>query len=182
MVCCDQEFVKEVNKIIFDFIWKGKDKVKRSVLVDDIEDGGLKAPHLYSMIETQTIMCCKKLASDEPCSWKIIPLHYLKPVGGKLILCCNYDLKRLPIKIPPFYEDCLTSFAKCSVANNQCKEIIEDINEILQIILWNNKFIRIDGKPVFYKTLAEKGIFRIGDLISENNELITSSQANGVIQ
>ena len=27
MVCCDQEFVKEVNQIIFDFIWKGKDKV-----------------------------------------------------------------------------------------------------------------------------------------------------------
>lgn len=173
MVCCDQEFVKEVNKIIFDFIWKGKDKVKRSVLVRDIEDGGLKAPHLYSMIATQRIMCCKKLASDEPSSWKIILLHYLKPVGGKLILCCNYDLKKLPIKIPSFYEDCLKSFVKCSVANNQGEEIIEDRNEILQIILWNNKLIRIDGKPVFYKTLAEKGIFRIGDLISENNELIT---------
>ena len=53
MVCCDQEFVKEVNKIIFDFIWKGKNKVKRSVLVGDIEDGGLKDPHLYSMIETE---------------------------------------------------------------------------------------------------------------------------------
>ena len=72
MVCCDQEFVNcmEVNKIIFDFIWKGKDKVKRSVLVGDIEDGGLKAPHLNSMIETQRIMCCKKLASDEPSTWK----------------------------------------------------------------------------------------------------------------
>ena len=42
----DKEFVNEVNKIIFDFIWKGKDKVKRRVLVGDIEDGGLKAPHL----------------------------------------------------------------------------------------------------------------------------------------
>ena len=92
MVCCDQKFVKEVNKIIF--------KVKRSVLVGDIEDGGLKAPHFYSMIETQRIMCCKKLASDELSSWKIILLHYLKPVGGKLILCCNYDLKKLPIKVP----------------------------------------------------------------------------------
>ena len=173
MVCCDQEFVKEVNKIIFDFIWKGKDKVKRSVLVGDIEDGGLKAPHLNSMIETQRIMCCKKLVSDEPSSWKIILLHYLKPVGGKFILCCNFDVKRLPIKVPPFYEDCLKSFAKCSVANNQCEEITDDINEILQIVLWNNKHIRIDGKPVFYKTLAEKGILRIGDLISENNELIT---------
>ena len=35
MVCCDQEFVNEMNKIIFDFIWNGKDKVKRSVLVGD---------------------------------------------------------------------------------------------------------------------------------------------------
>ena len=98
MICSDQEFVKEVNKIIFDFIWKGKDKVKRSVLVGDIEDGGLKAPHLMSMIETQRIICCKKLACDEPSSWKTILLHYLKPVGGKLILCCNFDVKMLPIK------------------------------------------------------------------------------------
>ena len=95
-------------------------------------------------------MCCKKLASDELSRWKIILLHYLKPIGGKLILCCNYNLKKLPIKVPSFYEDSLKSFAKCSVANNQCEEIIEDINEILQIMLWNNKLIRIDGKPVFY--------------------------------
>ena len=112
MICSDQEFIKEVNKIIFDFIWKGRDKVKRSVLVGDIEDGGLRAPHLKSMIETQRIICCKKLASDEPSSWKTILLHYLKPVGGKLILCCNFDVKMLPIKLPPFYEDCLNSFAK----------------------------------------------------------------------
>ena len=30
---------------IFDFIWKGKDNVKRSALTSDIEDGGVKAPH-----------------------------------------------------------------------------------------------------------------------------------------
>ena len=46
----DKEFVNEVNKIIFDFIWKGKDKVKRRVLVGDIEYGGLKARHLDSII------------------------------------------------------------------------------------------------------------------------------------
>ena len=33
LICMDKEFVNEVNKIIFDFIWKGKDKVKRRVLV-----------------------------------------------------------------------------------------------------------------------------------------------------
>ena len=45
-ICMDKEFVNDVNKIIFDFIWKTKDKVKHHVLVGDIEDGGLKAPHL----------------------------------------------------------------------------------------------------------------------------------------
>ena len=79
----------------------------------------------------------------------------------------------LLIKLPPFYEDCLKSSAKCSVATNQCEELTNHINATLQTIIWNNKFICIDGKSVFFETLAEKGILRIGDLISENNELIT---------
>ena len=27
MICLDKEFVNEANKIIFDFIWIGKDKI-----------------------------------------------------------------------------------------------------------------------------------------------------------
>ena len=57
----NKDFVEDVNKIIFDFIWKGKDKVKRSALISDLEDGGLKAPYLDSIIETQRILCCKKI-------------------------------------------------------------------------------------------------------------------------
>ena len=91
----DKEFVNEVNKIIFDFIWKGEDKVKCHVLVGDIEDGGLKAPHLDSIIKTQRILCCKKFATEDLSSWKIILLHYLKLVGGKFILGCNFDVKKL---------------------------------------------------------------------------------------
>ena len=155
--------MKEANKIIFDFIWKGKDKVKRSALISDIEDGGLKAPHLNSIIETQRILCCKKLANDQPSGWKIILLHYLKPVGGKLVLCCDFDLKKLTIKLPAFYEECLKSFAKCSAVNNLN---IQDLNgkDLSKVILWNNKFICIDHKSVYFRNLAEKGILRGGDL------------------
>ena len=52
----------------------GKDFVKRSSRVSEIEDGGLKAPHLDSIIETQRELCSKKLASDQPSSWKTILL------------------------------------------------------------------------------------------------------------
>ena len=92
----------------------GRERIKLSVL---------KAPHLQSIIETQRVLCCKKLASDQPSSWKIILLHYLKLVGRKLVLCCNFELQKL-------------------------------------------------ASLCISKKLAEKGIIRIGDLISDNNELI----------
>ena len=62
LISLDKEFVKEANKIIFDFIWKGKDKVKRSTLISDIEDGGLKAPHSNSIIETQRILLLQEIS------------------------------------------------------------------------------------------------------------------------
>ena len=53
LVCMHKDIIKETNNILFNFIWKGKDKVKRSSLVSEVENGGLKAPHLESAIKTQ---------------------------------------------------------------------------------------------------------------------------------
>ena len=36
-----KELIKEVNSILYSFIWNGKDKVKRHALISDIEMGGL---------------------------------------------------------------------------------------------------------------------------------------------
>ena len=97
LVCSHKEIV---NKIIFNFIWKGKDKVKRSALISDVEHGGLRAPHLESIIKAQRIMCYKKFANFQQSSWKIILLHYLRQIGGRLLLSCNF--KKLPITLPKF--------------------------------------------------------------------------------
>ena len=143
------------------------------MLVGDIEDGGLKAPHLDSIFKTQRIIWCKKLVSDDLRSWKILLLHYLKPVGGKFILGCNFNAKKLPIKLLGFSEECLMDFLQCSVANNFCLGNINAV-DISKIILLNNCYILIGGKTVFNKGLVEKGIVGIEDLIAEINEIITS--------
>ena len=61
LVCMHEDIIMEANIILFNFIWKGKDKVKRSTLISDVEKGGLRAPHLESTIKTQRILCCKNL-------------------------------------------------------------------------------------------------------------------------
>ena len=62
---------------------------------------------------------------------------------------------------------------KCSTAN---RGSIQDLNgnDLAKIILWNNKFICIRGKSVYFKSVAEKGIIKTGDLIFNNNELIAN--------
>ena len=116
----------------------------------------------------------QKLASDQPSNWKKILVHYLEPEGGKLVLCCNFDLKKLPVKLPAFYEECFKSFAKCSAANHTSVQD-QKTEDLSKAIVWNNKFICIGGKSLYFRNLAEKGILRMGDLISDNNEFIVKS-------
>ena len=94
-------------------------------------------------------------------------------INGALVLCYNFELQKLPIKLSKLYEEC---FAKCSAAN---RGSLQDLNgnDLAKIALWNNKFICSGGKSVYFKKLAEKGIIRIGDLISDNNELIVKKQS-----
>ena len=84
LISVNNEFVKDVNKIIFNFIWKEKSKVRRFAFISDTEDGELKAPHLDSVVETQRVLCCKKLASDQPSNWKKILCTILNLLGVNL--------------------------------------------------------------------------------------------------
>ena len=56
LICVHKDTVIEVNRLLYQFIWKGKDKVKRLSLTSELEKGGLKAPHLVSIIKSQRII------------------------------------------------------------------------------------------------------------------------------
>ena len=55
-LCLDRDVIAEVNRLIYQFIWKRerqKNKVKRSSLICDLDRGGLKVRHLVSMIRSR---------------------------------------------------------------------------------------------------------------------------------
>ena len=83
-------------------------------------------------------------------------------------------MKKLAIKLLAFYEECLKSFVKCSTANRISLQY-QNEQDLSKAIVWNNKFICVGGKSVYFRNLAEKGILRMGDLISDNNEFIVKS-------
>ena len=113
-----QRIVKQVNSIIYKFVWNGKDKIKRLALISDshYENGGLRMPHIEAMIDTQRIQCLKKYVDKYSSPWKHFLSHMCKNQGGKFILHCNFSVTDLPTDIPEFYLDCIAVW--CKLVNN----------------------------------------------------------------
>ena len=45
------------------------------------------------------------------------------------------------------------------------------MQDIKEQLMWNNRFIKINKKSVFYKRLFEAGAIRVSDLFFDNNTL-----------
>ena len=114
LIHVSKDLIQAVNKELYSFIWKGKDKVKRLALINDIENGGLQMLDIESMVLAQRTMCLKKYIEDYVSPWKIFLNRYLKKLGGKFILQCHFDCQKLPIFLPEFYKDCLAAWSTLS--------------------------------------------------------------------
>ena len=107
LIATSKDLSKEVNSLIYGFIWRGNNKIKHSAIINDIENWGLKVLDLNSMVKTQRVVALKKYFDDSEHSWKVILDEFLQGVGRKLVLSCNFDVRKLPIYIPVFYTECL---------------------------------------------------------------------------
>ena len=151
----------EVNSIFNNFIWNGKDKVKRCALISD--KGGLKMLDIESMISTRRVICLKKFLEDYPSTWKLFLNSFTLSVGGSLILHCNFDTAKLKTQFPKYYKECFDAW---SGLNSRTPVTF---NDVMNEIIWNNRFICIDKKSVYRSDLVNVGIIKVSDLITDNN-------------
>ena len=49
LVSANKTFIKEVNQVLYNFVWKGKDKVTRLALINSVENGGLNMTPTLSL-------------------------------------------------------------------------------------------------------------------------------------
>ncbi len=49
------KYVKEINKLIYSFIWKGPDKIKRAIARRQIKEGGLAVPDALDIARAASI-------------------------------------------------------------------------------------------------------------------------------
>ena len=88
--------VNRINSAFFKFVWGGSEKVKRSTLINDYNEGGLKMLNCKLFLDSLKISWLKKLISPGKDTWKIIPLYILNKTHlGINILECNCTLDNM---------------------------------------------------------------------------------------
>ena len=150
-----KEVVNELNQLLFKFLWKGVDKVTRVSVINEYESGGLKMIDIDCMIKSLRLAWLQRLFNDSTATWKRYFLHLLEPVGGLFFLNCNYDIKDYNFP-SQFYNELLLWWS-------EFRETFSSERDYRNII-WQNKEIRIDNKPVYFKNYLASGIINIHDL------------------
>lgn len=103
------QMIKKVNSIIFNFIWKNKTHyLKKSVMINEYKNGGLKAAEFESMIGVFKLNWIKAYLAKPNSIWFHIPKCLFQNVGGlEFLLRCDFDITKLPIKLSDFHRQIL---------------------------------------------------------------------------
>ena len=164
--------IEKINKIIFNFIWDNKPaKIKRKTIIAEKKCGGLRMVDFEMMERSLKIAWVKRIIENCDASWKIVPEYALNQYGGlTFFIKCQYDIKLFDLQnLPEFYRTILSYWQSFKLVTNH------EVSAEKQII-WNNRDILVDGKPIFYKSWVNKGIICIKDLLAEDLNFLSLTE------
>ena len=162
-----KELLKELNKILFKFLWKGVDKVTRASVINEYEEGGLRMVDLECMVKSLRLAWLKRIFSGTNGTWKSYLQHILSSVGGLFFFNCNYNISDYTIP-SQFYRELLLWWS-------QFRETFAT-KEDWKTIIWNNKEIKLENKSVYYKNYVNARVICIQDLLLRLNSTDSYNQ------
>ncbi len=168
-----KDFIKNVEREFFSFIWKKKpDKIKRTILYNNYENGGLKMTDYESFCYALKISWIKRLKdTNNNGFWKKNMLVELERFGGNHIWQSNFDQKWvLHQNVPEFPKHILEAWYYYSFSEPD--SALACANQSL----WNNSYVKIGTKEVMYKQWYLKGVKLVKDLISDKEDGYLSYQ------
>ena len=144
-------FTDIIQRKLNHFLWGSKvNRVKHSVVIADYDKGGLRMPDIKCTKQSLRLPWIGRILEQN--SWNFLPTLHFKPYGGLLFLIkCNFDPKEFK-QLPVFYKEMLT------YANHV---ILEPYSNL---IIWNNKEIRINNQSIYWDSWKKNGVIFITDV------------------
>ena len=156
-----------VNQANFNFIWKNKTHyIKKENVVKYFRQGGLKAIDFYCLNGMIKVNWLKAFLKNSDAFWYCIPTQLFSRVGGlPFLLLCDFTISKLPIKLSDFHQQVLL-YWKLIYKHNFTPHSSP---------IWNNRYITLSRKSVFYREWKEKNIWSIMDMMNRDCTILSYS-------
>jgi exonuclease III len=171
-----QDVLKKINTMLFRFLWKKKysntrafEKVKRKVLCNITENGGLNMIDMFAMQSSFLLSWAVQLQNSSGQIWSLIPNYLFSKLGVNLT-CFLSDVSEqnfigmFHVK-SGFWKNVLTTWI-----NNKVK-LKADQTVYVNNCLWNNDCIKFKNRCLFFKDWIEVNICFVSDVVT-NGEII----------
>jgi mannosylglycoprotein endo-beta-mannosidase len=166
------DVVQKANNMFYKFLWNGPDKMKRLSAISDIENGGIKMPHLSSIIDALKIVWVKRYSMENYHPWK----EFLK---NGLEETCGYDIinRKLPTNVINSIEISQFNRKMLNVWNQFQKEPQSEEEKANQYLWYNANITKPNGQTICYPGLSKLGINYVKDTIL-NGKVINAQHIN----
>ena len=144
----NHKIIEEINGIFYSLLWNNKgDKIKRSVMINTYESGGLKMTSHFLT-------------------------NHLRPPGSRNTLTNptgenGHDtLKTISVK-DPFLQEIVQIWSEVNFDNQ-----MKTKQQFLELPIWHNLLIRINDNPVYYKEIFLQGISKVSHLMKDSRTFL----------
>jgi hypothetical protein len=164
-------FFKKLDHLFYKFIWNGgNDRVKRKILCNNYDDGGLRMIDSYVFSQAQKTVWVKHLLDPNYSNfWKSLEISILSRFHPDYTVLFRSDAP----------DSVLNSLSNCQLIESiklwylyrfKWKDKLDWSDFHLQDSIWWNKKVRLKSKRFFYYPVwYEKGIHTISDLYLGRN-------------
>ena len=164
-------FLKELEKIFFDFLWSGKySKLNRECTYKPISEGGLNMLNIYSFLSAMKVNWLKRILKDDSNYKKFLVDLYptiknLNYVGAEYCHILRNNIKNC------FWCDAFKHMHKFTL---KCKPT--NMKELFSECLFYNKNITVGRHIVYIREWVDQGLFQIYHLVDQNGNLLTYNE------
>ena len=157
------DILQRIQGLCFRFLWKNTEKIKRTILYNNYDEGGLKVPNIELFCQTLKISWMKHLFSDLYITdWKTLLYSNIEKFGGNYVWMATDENPSFKKSLNPFWTDVFNSWRKLANSDHQPDYLLQP--------LFYNKNIKIGGRSVFWRGWYESGINTLQDIITDNGE------------
>jgi hypothetical protein len=165
----DDSVIRKVENLFYDYLWDGKKtRVKKEICILPKKLGGISMIDVRLALKVQNIKWIKRLLlAEEDDDWAVIPLRNIRCLDRKF----GVELFSLQVNDA-------RNILKTVTLDRAYKEWLDDYQEFMRKsdkklnddILWCNKDIKFNGKPLEFAHWAKSGILYVRDVV--NNGII----------